>query len=342
MRAAAYSRLARMQTAGVTATVPVWGYLAGSHATGVFVTALGEWPVLLVLGALGISAHFFGFVHNELADREVDAKAAYRRPKPLPQGEIPLSTAWALALAGLIAGLFWAFLLGMSAGPWVFVLSAAAAALAAGYNVWGKSLVGGDLFLSGSIACFVFSGAAVAGDLHVIFSTGAVLVASLTGLIIFFNNGFEGGFKDHESDKLGGKRTLINALRDRSAKYDSPDGLIIFAQMAVHGVMWVMVALMVMGPFSAGPLYFDLARMGAAGAMVAMMAKLYVRGIAAPERKRMLTLFAAHEMLAVLLFPLILVPFFAPLLALALFVAPLLWFVAFNRVLYGTFAAPDV
>lgn len=342
MGSGAYFRLARIQTAGVTATVPVWGYLAGSHATGVFVTALGEWPVLLVLAALGISAHFFGFVHNELADREVDAKAAYQRPKPLPQGEIPLSFAWALALAGLVAGLFWAFLLAMSAGPWVFLLSGAAAMFAAGYNVWGKSVVGGDVFLSASIACFVLSGAAVAGDLNVIRGAGPILVAGLIGLIIFFNNALEGGYKDHPSDEVSGKRTLVLALRKRGAKHARPDGPLGLAHISAHGVMFALVAIMLLGPFASVSFPFDLARIAAAAVMTAGMSGLYARGIMAADRKRMLASFAAHEMLAVLLFPLILVPFFAPLLALALFLAPLAWFLAFNRALYGTFAAPDV
>lgn len=342
MGSGAYFRLARIQTAGVTATVPIWGYLAASSSEGVFVTALGEWPVLLVLAALGIAAHLFGFVHNELADREVDAKAAYRRPKPLPQGEIPLPLAWALALAGLIGGLFGAFLLAMSAGAWVFVFAGAAASFAACYNVWGKSFPGGDLFLAASVAAFVLSGAALPGDLRTALLVRPLLVALLAASIIFFNNAFEGGFKDHESDLAGGKRTLILSLRARSAKYDSPDGLTVFAQLGVHGAFLALLLLALLGPFATGEPATDAVRAALAVAFVLLMARSYVRGMASPDRKTMLALFALHEMLAVLLFPLLLAPFFAPLLALALFLAPLVWFIAFNRALYGTFAAPDV
>ncbi len=343
MKAGAYLRLARVQTSGVTATVPLYGYLAAAYAFGPGIeAALGDLPSVGLILAAGFFAHVFGFVQNEIADLEVDARAAYRRPKPLPSGLVSLKGAVALMVGGAVAYLAVAFVL--SKGPdnavlWFAVLSILLADL---YNERGKDLVGGDAFLAASIAVLVMLGAGVIAGFEALLSVPVLLVALLAGLQLFFNNAFEGGFKDHASDLEGGKRTLVLALRARGVKYDSPDGLVYFAQVPFHG-LWLAAALFaVLGPLGSGDPAVTLVRVLSAFALVVLMTRAYGRGIAVRERKRMLAYFSAHEVLAILLLIVVLVPHLPFLPALFLLVAPLVVFVGANASLYGTPTAPDV
>jgi len=343
MSAGAYLRLARVQTAGVTATVPVYGYIAAASASGPGVEpALGDLYAVLLLVAAGFFAHVFGFVQNEIADLEVDARASYRRPKPLPSGAASIPVAVAVMLAGAVGYLAAAMLL--SGAPdhaplWFALLSILLADL---YNERGKDIVGGDLFLAASIALLVLFGASTLSGFEAMVSPPVLAVALLAGLQLFFNNAFEGGFKDHASDLAGGKRTLVLALRARGAKYDSPDGLVYFAQVPVHA-LWLAVGLVaVLGPFASGDPNVNYLRVLFLFGLVVLMTRYYGRGIAVPERRRMLAYFSLHEVLAILLLLVVLVPPLSLGAAALLFLAPLAVFVGANASLYGTPTAPDV
>ena len=104
----------------------------------------------------------------------------------------------------------------------------------------------------------------------------------------------------------------------------------------------LVVVAMLVGPFNSHNDLLLLLQVLAAFIMLGGAAVIYNRAIRQGQRKKMLALFALHEMLVVLLFPLVLTPFFAWVLATVLFVIPLIWFAVFNRAMYGTFAAPDV
>lgn len=342
----AYLRLMRLQTSGVTAVAPILGYLGAKHdffrVGGGSLVAAPELQNILLLILLGVCAHVFGFVHNEIADREADAKAAYRRPKPLPSGDVSLRGAWALALAALAGGLAVALVLGAMTHLWPLFLAVASVGFAVLYNTKGKAVVGGDAFLGVSIFFLVMIGAAVVLGPEWIASPSALGFALMSGIIVFFNNAFEGGFKDHATDKEAGKRTLVLALRARGEKLDSPDGLLLFAQIPVHAAMLVTAVWMVLGPMAAADPLMNYVLVGLFVALTAGMIRTYNRGVALPDRKRALSMFARHEGFALLLLELPL--FFAvpPLWWAAMFIVPFLVFVATNRVVHGTLFAPDV
>ena len=349
MGAKAYLRLARLQTSGVTALAPVWGFYAALHDYGGSASWSGfwlgpwsglhfPWPLLL----FGFCAHVFGFVHNEIADKTVDAKAAYRRPKPIPSGEVSVRGAWTLALTALAGGLYLAGYVGSLNNPSMIAIPLASVAFAVLYNVHGKNVVGGDALLAVSIALLVMAGAAALDGFSTAFSNSAIGIAAMGALIVFFNNAFEGGFKDHASDKEGGKKTLVLALRARGEKRESPDGLLVLAQVPVHAAMFVVASFLVVGPMSANDPLLDALRLALVAGLTGVMVRIYNRAIAMEERKAMLARFARHEGCALLL---LITPFLF-LVELWLIVVwvlvPLVVFVATNKALFGTLAAPDV
>jgi 4-hydroxybenzoate polyprenyltransferase len=337
-----YLDLARLQTAGVTATVPVYGYL-GSHASrGAALPDPLRDPLVVALFAMGFFIHIWGFVHNEIADRETDRRAATARPKPLPSGRVTLAGAWALGGGGLAAAVVVAAWVALQTDMSVVVLVVVGCALAALYNVYGKSFPGGDILLAAAIALFVCAGGATAVSYGALGDPIVLPLAVAGGMVLFFNNAFEGGFKDHASDALGGKRTLVIALRRRGERYGSPDGLVALAHWPVHLLLAAIAVWLALGPLSTGQAAWDGGRVGIAVLLTAAMARFFVRGIAQEDRTKMLTFFSLHEICAVVLLLSTISPFLTPALLGLLFFVPLVWYVGYNRAAYGTAAAPNV
>jgi 4-hydroxybenzoate polyprenyltransferase len=337
-----YLDLARLQTAGVTATVPVYGYIAAHAVGGAGLPDLAADPVVVPLLAIGFCAHVFGFVHNEIADRATDARAGTQRPKPLPAGEASVAGAWALVLGGLVVALAIAGWLGSAADSSLLVLTAASFLLAGCYNVFGKSFAGGDVLLALSIFVFVIAGAGAVESYGALTDPAVLLLAGLSACVLFFNNAFEGGFKDHVTDALGGKKTLVLALRARGEKYSSPDGLVVLAHWPVHGLMLALAVGLSLGPLATGEMRWDLGRVGLAAGLILLMGRFFVRGVGQTDRKKMLTFFSLHEFMAVVLLIVTIAPFLGLAHFLVLFLAPLGWYVAYNRLVYGTAGAPNV
>jgi 4-hydroxybenzoate polyprenyltransferase len=139
-------RLSRIPAAGFTAGVPVWGFIAGAHGAGFdLVVALWSWPVALLL-AVGTLAHIFGSVHNEVCDRDLDAKADYGSLKPLQAGEASVEAATRFAAAAAVAGVALSALLAAMTSWLVLPLVGLSLLLAAAYNRFGKRFVGGEAF----------------------------------------------------------------------------------------------------------------------------------------------------------------------------------------------------
>lgn len=342
MGARGYLDLARLQTAGVTATVPVYGYLAVHAGRGDALPDPLTDPLVVTLFAVGFFIHIWGFVHNEIADRETDKRAATQRPKPLPSGRVSLAGAWGLAGAGLVLTLGVSAWVAQRTELSVVVLMAVGCALAGLYNVYGKSFPGGDLLLAAAIATFVLAGGSAVESYAVLSDLAVLPLAVAGGLVLFFNNAFEGGYKDHASDELGGKRTIIISLRARGEKYGSPDGLIALAHWPVHATMAGLAAYLAVGPLKTGDLLWDGGRVALAVLLMAAMGRFFVRGIAQSDRRMMLSLFSLHEICAVVLLLSTIAPFLSVAHFALLFLVPLVWYVGYNRAAYGTAAAPNV
>lgn len=61
---------------------------------------------LIALAGIGICAHFFGFVLNDLMDYSLDKESPYRQNSPLVSGEVTQLQAWVVMLVlELFAGL---------------------------------------------------------------------------------------------------------------------------------------------------------------------------------------------------------------------------------------------
>ena len=87
----AYFVLGRLGMSPLTISVPIFaGYCSSANLS------FGR---ILLLGLLGLCAHFFGFGLNDIIDNPIDRTVAHRHQHPLITGEIRRRDAWLFVLA---------------------------------------------------------------------------------------------------------------------------------------------------------------------------------------------------------------------------------------------------
>jgi 4-hydroxybenzoate polyprenyltransferase len=102
--------------------------------------------MLSILFLIGLFYHFFGYVLNDYADIELDAKSSELAKKPLVSGLIPKKNALYLILIGLIGAYVLTFVYLRFLFPLLFL--SAAILLAASMMSMGNECLGYQILLS--------------------------------------------------------------------------------------------------------------------------------------------------------------------------------------------------
>jgi len=334
------ARLARIHTGALTAIVPVFGYLlARGGGEGGTISAM-PWADVLALFAVGLLVHIFGFVQNEYMDREYDSRSHLHRDKPLVSGMVGLGTARFLVFFSIVSSiLLLQFYFGEPAATVILALSILCGAL---YNILGKRFPGMDIFLAAWAFLYLLAGARVHGPL----GWEIFAFAGMAALQIFFNNGIEGGLKDSVTDGKAGARTMAVAAGVEGER----EGLNI--PLSFKLIAWALKLLFLGVAVSAvlfsrsGGTVFDpwrIAGVGAAGVLACVMLACQLKFLTGRyERKRMLRLFAVHEISSVCMILALGMPLVGIWSTLGLMALPIIWLLSMNRVLYGTILIPKV
>ena len=332
--------LSRIQTGGLTAIVPVFGYLVNLGMNdGIDITSR-VWLDVAILGIIGLFVHIFGFVHNEVMDLRFDRKNPRNREKPLVKGTISVRFARSLYLFSIIvAVLLMQFHFKQLEAT---LLLSIAILFGSIYNILGKRVPAMDISLAMWAFLYLLTGARA----HAGLSPEIYLFALLAGLQILFNNGIIGGLKDAIADREAGARTMAAEMRVRGDE----NGLTIPATFKL--ISWtIKLAQVASGLFLL--YYFDVLRGLSKTGKITLFAiallfafiMIISQGIALEKkmvRMDMLRIFAVHEFATVCFTYAIAVPFIGMTSAVLLFLIPLLWFFSFNRFLYGTVFVPRV
>jgi 4-hydroxybenzoate polyprenyltransferase len=195
-------RLARLRLSPFTMSVPVLG-----AASAVPMASGGR--VLLLLLLVGLSAHVFGFVLNDLLDLDIDQ--AEGRRTPLTVGSVSVRSAVGLCTLQLPV-LALAYLIGLSGGAIGALLAAAALALSAGYNLWSKRghvpPLLAEVALGASISTLALSGSFAVSESP---PAASYYLAVALGLVVHQLNSVPSGLKDLVSDHLYGVRSFVIA-----------------------------------------------------------------------------------------------------------------------------------
>lgn len=339
--------LGRPHTASLTIPSTLLGAVVAGTSDLLLVGLLGAWALLF---------HYFGFVHNNLADLPHDKADPSKRHFPLVSGVIPASKARGLWLAGtaLVEGLGVLLLLrggAGAAGPGLlagFASLQVAVVAGAAYNVLSKRSRSGPFVISASFAALPAFAFFAAGGKPADPLQGALLlyVVAYSFLLMLHDIGYAGYLKDLAPDPVNWLRAM--GARAEPAPGEGEGAYTYEFPMTVQAWAWfsrllcpalavAFVATHVAPAQWALPLaltaLFTLA-------LVAVFARLTRAGTMPRQRK--LAGMGASEATAYF----IEVGSLGALLGLAgvaaFVVLPLAWFVTWNRFLWGTNVGPRV
>ena len=348
----------------MTAIVPVFGYLLSLGLSRGHIPVSDVWLDITVLAVVGFLVHVFGFVHNEYMDRKFDSMSPIHGDKPLVSGTVKPGLArflifFSIIASTLIVQLYFNDLEGT-------LLLTIAILMGAIYNIYGKKIPGMDIFLGGWAFFYFCSGARMAAPL----SREIFLFGGMAGLQILFNNGIIGGLKDADTDLRSGAITMATALGvmgdehglNIPVSFRSLGWLIKLFQLSMGFIIILHYGLttdiagpeksIIIGISILLALIMFVCQAYAFGENLLFLEKkaaqknrldgLYSLREKKDSRKKMLRIFAIHEISAVCFILIASTPFTGGLLTAALILVPLSWFVIVNRCLYGTTLVPRI
>ena len=164
---------------------------------------------LIVLAGIGINAHFFGFVLNDLIDYALDKNSPFRQRSPLVRGEIKRWRAWLFVLVQIpIAFVLYKVVLnGHSSG---LIWLAISVSLGIIYNLFSKwrwlPRILAELSLALSVMFLSISGAS-AFESNLPHQT--FLFCGTLGLVLLLVNSVASGLKDIQFDSMFGARSFV-------------------------------------------------------------------------------------------------------------------------------------
>jgi len=191
----------------------------------------------IALAGIGISAHFFGFVLNDLMDYQLDKASPYRQKSPLITGEVKLWQAWIFVLIQVpIAVLLYIVVLeGHAVGLLILGISVGLSVI---YNLFSKwrwlPRIFAEVALALSVTLLGLSGALAYQQ---ILPADALLYCGTLGLVLLLVNSVPSGLKDIQYDSEFGARSFVIATGTSVA----PDGTLTLSPL----LKWYMVGLQI-------------------------------------------------------------------------------------------------
>jgi 4-hydroxybenzoate polyprenyltransferase len=325
-------KLVRLQSGAATAITAVFGAIILMPKDEINITHL------MILFAIGLLFHFYGFTLNEYSDIEIDRYAKELSEKPLVSGTIKRSHALYAALIAVIAALFITIFYFRSLQA---ILAFLIAVLLGGvYDLCGKKFFGADFILGTSIFFFCLFGAqTVSTEL-----TPVVLsVAFLFFIQLTFQTGITGGMKDIPHDFLAGAKTspVYLGCRVIGRKLIVTHGFrtYVLGMKAVHTFAIVMIFWLGIIELS-GVSFIQIFILTLL--ILSMWATtIKALGLRTFDRKRLMQLLGAQEIVTYPIVPILIIGMIGFWNALFLLFLPIIWLACFLFIIYGKYM-PDV
>jgi 4-hydroxybenzoate polyprenyltransferase len=189
----------------------VLGLVLGAMAGDRPFSSLRDWWLIVLFGAGSIVMRGAGCTYNDIVDRDIDAKVARTRTRPIPSGAVSVKQAWLFLAAQCFVGLAILLQLNLTA----IALGASSLLLVAAYPfmkriTWWPQAWLGLTFNWGALLGF----AAVAGSIDL---ADAMLYAGL----FFWTLGYDTIYahQDKDDDALIGVKSTARLLGKRSADW---------------------------------------------------------------------------------------------------------------------------
>ena len=324
MRLTDFLEIGRIHTASLTMPAAALGYLIGG----------GTWdePMMAFWLFFALLFHYVGFLLNNIFDLPYDRQDASKAHFALVDGRISLKDAWTIEIIGVAMAL--ALVILVSWGKLLAALTGMAAILLGVlYNAVSKRTTLSPLLITASFtSLFLFpylTRAAGRKDL-------ALLVALFMVLLMLFQIGYEGYLKDIEADKLNLLRRLGSRVVD--GVFKPTKGSIILGLPLRLLLCFVAILILVQArteePLAILLTLFLITVLLYLSALV-MSAQSWRRDVVV-ARCALNEVFAYFTLVAAL-------QGLLGWLGVSLFIfLPMLWFIVWNRILWGTKILPRV
>ena len=321
--------------------LPGWGGYCMPAIFGTLTVGVLDPGVLFSLFIIGIFVTIYGFVLNDYIDTSVDTQSIEISERPLVKGSISRLSAikltlFSIVIAYVLIGLF------MYYSVFIFRLSTIvvftfAVIFAAIYNVYSKKYLGIDIFLASAISLYCLFGAMAVSR---IITNLTWIVIAVTFLQVFFLNVIIGGLKDAEHDFKFGVRNiaLFLGVRVKESIVSIP---LLFKILALSIRLLSMILLFF--PFF---LIKDFPYMlWQPVIMICMFIGVFaltIRLLTLKQFKReeIRKLISMQVFLRYSIVPVMLISVTGYFIGFILIFYPFLWYVAFNRFLYGSMIQP--
>lgn len=332
----------------LTALVPVIGallYLGGAPVWTI-IDAMDLLPELVILFVMGAFFHIYGFVLNEWADIEVDKASPDLQGKPLVSGEIsPKEALWTAMVAAVMCFVLLSL---VTVDIVTHLVLLGSILVAGGYDLFGKKAPL-DVLLAGSITLMFLVGAMSLGYFDPSYGDHMTIFLCVGGLQFLQNlyqNAIEGGIKDADHDAAAGARTFaaILGVRVSDDGQMGPAPAFTTSAMLMKGVqitllLYIAVEVTHLDTMEGSSLLW-------AFLVIAIFGMIATIGLMLPpvgfDRSRLKKTFSMHELATYGAIMLVIIPLVGEWTALFLFLFPMFWFGAVNRILFGGTLEPGV
>lgn len=341
-------RLWRVQTMALTALVPVIGALLflGERQVWSSISTMDFLPDILLLFVMGSLLHIYGFVLNEWADVEVDRASPDLRHKPLVSGEISRKEAfWTAIVAGALS--FVALAL-VTLDPVTHLALLASVLVAGAYDLFGKKAPL-DVLLAGSITLLFLVGAMSLGHFDPSYDKHMTIFLCIGGLQFLQNlyqNAIEGGIKDADHDAAAGARTYGALLGVRVTEegeletgWSFTNSAMIMKGVQIALLLYTAIEVTALGLMECSTILWGVLIMAI---FVMMVTSSMMLPPVRFDRSRLKRIFSIHELATFAAIMVVILPLIGEWRTLILFLLPMVWFGAVNRLLFGGTLEPGV
>jgi 4-hydroxybenzoate polyprenyltransferase len=322
-------------------TINQWGVASLTAFYGALSTGELDFLKLFLLVIIGIQATVFSSVFNDYCDIEVDSLSKGLKDKPLVKGSIPKKHAlyisfFAVLIAYII--IFYSMYLDIFIAS-VMPILAVTLALILGiiYDLYGKKILGSDFISASAAASFCLFGVLVVSEN---ISSLSNIIIALVFLQIFFLNAITGGLKDADHDYLYDIKNIIYHLGVRVVNNEiiitTPFKIITLFLRAVSSIL-LFVPILFLNNFT---FYIWQPILMFIMLIVIFYSTIKMLNMKKFNRNEIRKMISTQEFLRYTIVPIMLFGFIGINMGLFLIIFPFLWFIVFNKLIYGSALKP--
>jgi 4-hydroxybenzoate polyprenyltransferase len=322
-------------------TINQWGVASLTAFYGALSTGELDFIKLFLLVIIGIQATVFSSVFNDYCDIEVDSLSKGLKDKPLVKGSIPKKHALYISFFAVLIAyfiIFYSMYLDIFISSFKPIL-AVSLALILGilYDLYGKKILGSDFISASAAASFCLFGVLVVSEN---ISSLSIIIIALVFLQIFFLNAITGGLKDADHDYLYDIKNIIYHLGVRVVNNEiiitTPFKVITLFLRAVSSILLFVPILF----FNKFPYYIWQPILMILMLIVIFYSTIKMLNIKKFNRNEIRKMISTQEFLRYTIVPIMLFGFIGINMGLFLIIFPFLWFIVFNKLIYGSALKP--